>query len=317
MSIDDDLVGSEFELTEEEKAQLALEESEEGQEDDQIEEVDQATLDALLNGTGDDGANNDPENNQDTPTDQNQENNAVVDTANQAQEQEQTIVREQVEKYETSLNDLQTQIDESTQKQTDVLTQIDELGKLFDEGEIGQGEYNSRLKRLEIELDTAKKQESDAHSQYHSTDKEYRDFSEEQQSKYIELWKKEVNVFLAENPAYVGEGNYRTRFDEVFQDMQEKGIFAGLDYKQIISTVQHRVEIELGQPEKPKKAAPKALPKHDNVTIPPSMNQLQQLEDNAGGDEFAMIDRLQGLEYEQAIEKLQKNNPEAYKRYMS
>ena len=317
MSIEEDLVGSEFELTEEEKAQLAQEEGEEGQDDDQIEEVDQATLDALLNGTGEGGENNDPEKNQDTPTDQNQENNAVVDTANQAQEQEQTIVREQVDLFETSLNDLQIKIDEYDQKEQSTLTEIDELGKLLDEGEIGQGEYTSRLKRLELQLESLKNASQTAHQQYQHTDQEYKDFAQDQQDKHSHQWQSELTHFLEENPAYIEDGAYKTRFDEVFYDLRDKEVFTGLSFAQVIATVQHRVEIELGQPEKPKKAAAKALPKRDHVTIPPSMNQLQQLEDNSGGDEFAMIDRLQGIEYEQAIEKLEKNNPEAYKRYMS
>lgn len=314
---DENLAGSEFELTEEEKAQLALEEQQ-GLDDESGNddvEVDEETLNKLLNGH--------QENNQVETENQdigNEDTNQLKDDIHQEhneQEQEDIIVREQVEKYETSLNDLQATIDEQEQKQKDILDNIDELGKSFDAGDIGQGEYNSRLKRLELELDASNKATVNAQNEFKSVDQKYQDFAYQNQQKYENLWKDEVKTFLQENPVYDTESPYRTRFDEIFKDFQEKNVFAGMSYKNIISTVQHRVEIELGQPEQVKqKEKSKTLPKRQNIDIPPSIHQMQAVEDNASGDEFASIDRLNGIDYEVALERLEKNNPEAYKRYL-
>lgn len=322
MSIDtaEGMEHSEFALTEEEKAELALQQKlEEGEV--QNEEVDQEFLDKLLNGDGTEGGeSNTPKPDETTNQGDNQGDGQDDNNNNHQQDVDDTAYQQHLAN-EAARNDWQEKLDQANESKQTLLDELKSLGTKLDDGDVGQGEYEAEKERIKDSLKSQNKLIEQAEKSLEQAEHVYQDYAGQQQQAANQAWYNELHSFVSSNPAYdpkAQNNRYATRFDEVISDLNAKQAFAGLNHKQIIKTVQHRVEMELGTPKQaPVQQEHKKTPKRENVSIPATMSQMTPAATNELGDEFAMLDRLQGLEYEAALEKLQTKNPEAFKRYMS
>ncbi|WP_336939393.1 hypothetical protein [Acinetobacter modestus] len=331
MSIDtaDGMENSEFALTPEEKIELELQQKlEEGEVKE--EAVDQEFLDKLLNGEGGDGGDGAPSGGEGGQ--EGQQPKPDVDTENQGgdgqgnnggnqQQEEDDRAYQQYLANEAARNDWQEKLDQAVQAKETLLDELKAIGTKFDDGEIGQGQYDAEKERLKDLLKNHNKVIEQSEKSLEKAEQVYQDYAVQQQEAANQNWYNELQGFVTSNPAYnphAQDNRYATRFDEVIADLSAKQAFAGLSHKQIIATVQHRVEMELGVPKQAPagQEANKKLPKRENVNIPSTMTQITAAERNELGDEFAMLNRLNGLEYEEAIERLETKNPEAFKRYM-
>lgn len=322
MYIDDleDMNGSEFELSPEEQAEWeklqAAEAENEGDDD-----IDPEFLDEMLKShsdNGDSGAgspalsgNPNPEDQPDS--DPNTNNTTTTDDEDAYQ---QHLANEQ------AVETWQGKLDEATEAKTVVLDEIEALGKQLDDGEIGEGQYRAKIARLEDSLSDHKKSIAQAEQELVKAEQHHQTFAEQREQAINDAWQKEVDNFVAANPAYDINGQdqrYVNRFNDVIKELYAKEAFVGLNHKQIISSVQHRVEMELGVPQKPtQQNENKTPPKRESVNIPPTLDQMQTHEPNPTyEDEFISISRLSGTAYEDALAKLEKSDPEAYNRYMS
>jgi hypothetical protein len=324
---------SEFALSEEEKAELEAQEKLEN-EQSQDEEVDQEFLDKLLNGEGGEGSDGAPSGGDGGEGGQEgQQPNPDEDTANQGgdgqgdnggnqQQEEDDTAYQQHLANEEARNAWQEKLEGATEAKQTLLDELKAIGTKFDDGEIGQGQYDAEKERLKDLIKTQDKLIGRAETSLEQAEQTYQDFAAKQQEAATQAWYNELQSFVTSNPAYdpkASDNRYGIRFDEILHDLNAKQAFAGLNQKQIIQTVQQRVEMELGAPKQAPapKQQEKKLPKREDVKIPPTMTQMTAAETNDLGDEFAMLDRLQGLEYEEALEKLELKNPEAFKRYLN
>lgn len=318
----EDMKDSEFALTEEEQAEIDAEErAENGEVIEPEVEVTQEDLDKLLNPKTEE---------KDTPDlGKEPDTNTTTETTTPLEEQQQDnhhldTFQQKLDEQEVICNEYQDQIEGFEKNKNEILDQIEALGKEYDDGDMGEGAYKAKTKRLEMQLDEIGKKSNLAQQALDGANSAYIDVAQSQKNALIQQFNDELNKFRTENPTYNTDTNYINRFDEVLFDFRDKGVLVGMSYPQMLSLVKNRVELELGVPPKQEVSKDtkngggnKAIPKRENVNIPTGIHQLQATETNATGDEFGSLNHLNGLEYEAALEKLEKNNPEAYKRYMS
>lgn len=314
---DDEMKGSEFVLTPEEQAEYdAQEEAENTESPEEESNLTNAEIDALFGKGGEEGKDNgEGDNNTPEP-----EKTPVKEPDSVTQEQDQ--VHEQQQQLEQDYQNWQEKLEQATEAKNTLLDDIEALGKQLDDGDIGEGEYQAKKARLEDRLNDHKREIGQAEQGLEKANKDYQSFADQQLQVARNQWNVELRQFAEAHPAYNPnhtDQRYAIRFDEVLADLREKQVLNGLSFKQVIATVQHWVEMELGKPEQVVPVTEKKkIPKREKVDIPTTLNQVQTLEPNpTSGDEFAAINRLSGIAYDNALAKLQVTNPEAYRRYMA
>jgi hypothetical protein len=185
--------------------------------------------------------------------------------------------------------------------------QLDEIATKFDDGEMTAAEMRAAMKPLQ---------------------KEQRDLdrkmtlSEVHQSTAHETWYNQtIPAFLSEHTEYK-PGSHRFKLlDTAVRELQAENPGNETDPRILVvahQRVQQIVE-ELGGGKAPKRRPkPKADNDAEQRESPPTLANVpaSDITEARRGNEFAHLDRLNGVAYEKAVQKLQRTNPEAYERYL-
>lgn len=325
---------NEFEYTDEEKAEIEKLNNKAGSDNENDDELDEDFVDDLLNPENEDEDTLEAKEPETPATPATQENNNEdnddeldpgTNTDNEAgnagqegQENNQEVEDETVPlpNFDEQLEELDQQRQEAQGKVSDAFSKLEELGQQFDDGEIGQGKYDSQKALLERDIRQYEGEVSRIDSQYEAlsnTAAETIDaYNKSQADKFnqelLNFVKKEENSYLMTNPNIAGE------FDHLLKTLGNSGVFDGMSNRQIIETVNNTLlvrhpELKAAKPKadpEQKKETPAKPPKptHEQPNIPTSLSAIPPIEVNDQTDPFAHIRKLNGIEYEAAIQKL-------------
>lgn len=269
---------------------------------------------------GNEDENNDPEIDPGTKTDE-VGNNGQIEGENNQQIVEQA---DTLPNFDEQLDELDQQRQDAQGKVSDAFSKLEELGEQFDNGEIGQGKYDSQKALLERDIRKYENEVTRLDSQYEAlsnTAAETIDtYNKTQAEKFnqelLNFVKKEENNYLMTNPSIAGE------FDHLLKTLGASGVFEGMSNLQIIETVNNTVLIrhpelktvtpKVNQEQKIEKQEKPPKPTHTDPKIPTSLSSIPPVEVNDQTDPFAHIRKLSGIDYEIAIQKL---TPQQYQQF--
>ncbi|EQB5549538.1 hypothetical protein ACYQIL_002935 [Acinetobacter baumannii] len=338
---------NEFEYTDEEKAEIEKlnkkADSDNEDEDNDNELDDDFVEDLLKNDEEDEEDEEDKTDESNTPPsseeDENQDNDDELDPGTKTDNeneiddkengQNDPLVEEEVEplpNFDEQLEELDQQRQAVQGKVSDAFSKLEELGEQFDNGEIGQGKYDTQKALLEREIRQYEGEVSKLDAKYEAlsnTAAETIDaYNKSQADKFnqelLNFVKKEENNYLMTNPNLAGE------FDQLLKAFGNAGVFDGMSNIQIIETVNNTLlvrhpELKTVRPktkadpeQKIEKNAKPPKPKHENPKIPTSLSNIPAVEVNDQTDPFAHIRKLSGIEYEAAIQSL---TPKQYQQF--
>lgn len=223
--------------------------------------------------------------------------------------------------------DYSEQIEESTQRLQaaqgeidDTLQKLTELAEQYDDGEIAQGKYD--VERLKLERELRRHETA-----FDSLEQQHAQLSEEANTKVGEYqdtrrtaWRNDLIGFLEDpaNEVIANNQHIAEQFDSLLNSMGQSGVFEGLNNAQILQSVRNQLSFrvpELSKATYAPKAAAKAKPVPPKPTqkpnIPASLSQMTAQEMPAD-DPFAYIRKLSGIQYEEALSKLSESQQEAF-----
>lgn len=216
------------------------------------------------------------------------------------------------------LEELQQRHAEAKGKAQDTLDKISDLGQQLDDGEIGQGRYDAELARLQRDLAkhdrVVEKLDGELESLQGEADNKIAEYQEQVRA----AWKSDLRSFLGqpENALIAGNINVAEKFDSIFNEYAEKGIFEGMNNHQVLQTIRDRLSMTYELPpfqvkatkqakaaaeQKPNPKPPK--PTQQDKPIPVSLTQSSAIE-SPQDDPFVHIKKLKGIAYEEAIAAL-------------
>ncbi|EMB5691274.1 hypothetical protein N0P26_003304 [Acinetobacter baumannii] len=335
---------NEFEYTDEEKAEiekLNKKADSDNEDEDNDNELDDDFVEDLLKNNEEDEEDKTDESN--TPPssedDENQDNDDELDPGTKTDNENEVddkengqndpLVEDEVEplpNFDEQLEELDQQRQAAQGKVSDAFSKLEELGEQFDNGEIGQGKYDTQKALLEREIRQYEGEVSKLDAKYEAlsnTAAETIDaYNKSQADKFnqelLNFVKKEENNYLMTNPNLAGE------FDQLLKAFGNAGVFDGMSNIQIIETVNNTLlvrhpELKTVRPkskadpeQKIEKNAKPPKPKHENPKIPTSLSNIPAVEVNDQTDPFAHIRKLSGIEYEAAIQSL---TPKQYQQF--
>ncbi|CAA0276524.1 Uncharacterised protein [Acinetobacter baumannii] len=335
---------NEFEYTDEEKAEiekLNKKADSDNEDEDNDNELDDDFVEDLLKNDEEDEEDKTDESN--TPPssedDENQDNDDELDPGTKTDNENEVddkengqndpLVEDEVEplpNFDEQLEELDQQRQAAQGKVSDAFSKLEELGEQFDNGEIGQGKYDTQKALLEREIRQYEGEVSKLDAKYEAlsnTAAETIDaYNKSQADKFnqelLNFVKKEENNYLMTNPNLAGE------FDQLLKAFGNAGVFDGMSNIQIIETVNNTLlvrhpELKTVRPkskadpeQKIEKNAKPPKPKHENPKIPTSLSNIPAVEVNDQTDPFAHIRKLSGIEYEAAIQSL---TPKQYQQF--
>lgn len=220
--------------------------------------------------------------------------------------------------YSEAFEELDQQKQEADGKVQDTLDQLNELSAKFDEGEIGQGQYDHQRLMLTRQLGQQEKDVERIQSQHDGLKKQADQEVQDYQEKVTQQWVTGLHSFLdaPENQLIKTNPNVAQKFDQILQGLNTAGLLNGLTQSQVLSTV--RTNLAIHYPDlnnavvAPKSQGKPPKPTHENTNVPLSLANQQTLEAPDLTNPFAYIHKLNGIEYEQAIEKLSEEQLEQF-----
>ncbi|MDN8167692.1 hypothetical protein QZK26_18195, partial [Acinetobacter baumannii] len=297
---------NEFEYTDEEKAEiekLNKKADSDNEDEDNDNELDDDFVEDLLKNNEEDEEDKTDESN--TPPssedDENQDNDDELDPGTKTDNENEVddkengqndpLVEDEVEplpNFDEQLEELDQQRQAAQGKVSDAFSKLEELGEQFDNGEIGQGKYDTQKALLEREIRQYEGEVSKLDAKYEAlsnTAAETIDaYNKSQADKFnqelLNFVKKEENNYLMTNPNLAGE------FDQLLKAFGNAGVFDGMSNIQIIETVNNTLlvrhpELKTVRPkskadpeQKIEKNAKPPKPKHENPKIPTSLSNI-------------------------------------------
>lgn len=188
-------------------------------------------------------------------------------------------------------------------KLTEISTQLDELATKFDDGEMTAAEYRQQTRVLE-------QQQRDIDRQLLKAEMA-QEAQQDHQKRSEETWYNDtVPGFLKEYPEYQGKDLLLGALDAAVRRLQAAQPDNQFD-PAILAQADAQVRAELGLAPRSKPATP--APKVERE-LPPSLATVPaaDIDDIDGGSEFAAIDRLSGVDYENALAKMPDEMRERY-----
>lgn len=323
---------NEFELTEEEKAELAALDA---QNDDSEELTDVNSESKLfddihiddedVNNRGGAAGQQEEKTENDNPDNNNPElgagggDNGATGAGNNAgsgdgAENNNNDDIEPPKDYSAEIEELDQQKQEADGKIQDTLDQLKELSTKFDDGEIGQGQYDFDRLKLQRELNKLEVNAQRIESKQETIQQQAETEIQAYQQKSQQGWFNNLRAFvdLPENELIKNNPNVANKFDQILNGLNEAGLLDGLSHSQVLSTVRTNLAIHFpalnsavpAQPKEQNQGNKPPKPTHDKANIPLSLANQQTLEIPDQTDPFAYIRKLDGIEYEKAIEKL-------------
>lgn len=199
----------------------------------------------------------------------------------------------------------------ATTKQAELEAQLKELAEKFDDGELGDAEYNIEVRKVERAIARVEAKMELAEEQIEAQNAA----AEANQAKLMAQWEKEQIDFFAK-----AENKVFAEDDALFNSLDahvKKILAAGnVPIADVLSTAKHNLLTSIAKvtgqklPDAPK---PNAKAKAPQIELPPTLGNIPSAIPNADGDEFGYIDKLSGRKYEDAIAKL---TPEQHERYL-
>lgn len=219
----------------------------------------------------------------------------------------------QLESIDSERSTAQTLID-------DVLDEIEKLGKDLDNGEIGEGEYNAKHARLNLQLTRHEARLQKLEEQYEQLETISQKALASRQESADQLWRDALHNFVQqpENELFKTNTNLASAFDSTLHALGEAGQLEGLTHEQVLATVRASVavrhpELNAQQPTSSDKATKKPpKPNHQSVNIPLSLSSTPSVDDSHDSSPFAYLEKLSGIEYEAAVAKLTPAQAAAY-----
>lgn len=229
----------------------------------------------------------------------------------------------QIEAQLENLADLRDQLTDAGTKREELLKQMDDAAKQYDDGEIGEGGFQATMRRLDLELQRIIQQENRLQDSLYQTQSKvesvYGTEAENEQK-----WMDAQASFFAkpENAVFVeGSGEYAALNDAVqrlaqtlpntatFDDLLGKArAMVGIMYDLPAGTATPAPATAAAKPSAP--AAPVAKPpRHD---LPPNLGTVAPVVANESGNEFDYLDKLTGIEYEEAVGRLTEAQKERF-----
>ncbi|EHK57642.1 hypothetical protein [Allomesorhizobium alhagi] len=201
------------------------------------------------------------------------------------------------EKPQQALPEWKAPADAKT-KLDEIETKKDEIAQKFDDGELTAKEMRAALKPLDDERDQIKEQLLKAALSSESA---------------IDTWKQRtVPDFIKSHPEYKpGTIRYRALDAEV-RALQAEADGSGKLSAAILAKAHQKIVSELGEVPGSKKVEDRD--KNKRRDLPPNLANVPaaDLTETDDGSEFAYLDRLDGVEYEKALEKLSDEKREQY-----
>lgn len=214
--------------------------------------------------------------------------------------------------YQEQLEEVEQRVTEAKGNVDDTLDKLRELAEEYDNGEVSQGKYDIEKIKLERDLRKGERLLENVESEQISLQSEadtkiaaYQDVRRtEWQNNLIGFLEDPANAIIANN-THVAE-----QFDILLASMGQSGVFDGLDNSQILTSVRNQLCFRVPElnatayiPSKEQAKQKPDKPKHSNVAVPLSLSQMQAKEAPAD-DKFSYIRKLSGVAYEEALSKL-------------
>lgn len=209
-------------------------------------------------------------------------------------------------------------------KKVELEKQIEDLTESFDEGDITAGEYatslrklSGQIERLDIEVEKASVTPETA------------------EAMAKEHWgTKTVPAFLEHFPEYKGSRRMLSLLDQVVRDVQVDEATTNPLHPDVLRKAHRIIEREFGlkfaksakaattAADDPKPAAngKRVAPGKDKPReIPPTLGRVPAAEnaDTADTSRWGVIDRLKGVEYEEALARLSEEESDAYEAWLA
>lgn len=234
------------------------------------------------------------------------ENNAVQSPHDNSLE----IIQDDITTTKTLLEDAQSQ-------KTQLHAELTELGKKFDEGQIGQGEYDAHKTALTDQLDDVKadiRQYSEKSKQLEAAYTNKHAEMEQAYTKTVADWlnkPENASLFQPETEAFA---MLDAQVRSISQMKPDISVTDALDKARQATIAILGIKEEASKPAaKPVQPTEKPKRKDAPVQIPDTLADMNSAEQNTLG-EFGHIDKLSGLDYEAALAALP---PDARQRYLN
>lgn len=226
--------------------------------------------------------------------------------------------------YTEQLNAVGERIFEAQGNIDDTIKQLEELSTKFDDGEIGQGQYDLDRLKLTRQLNKHERTLVQIEAEQQELQSEANEKLAEYQAAGQTKWQAAVNAFITDpaNALIANNRHIAEQFDQILGGMNQAGLLDGLTQQQVLSAVRSQLALRVPQlndtPYTPSKDAAKqqqqkpAKPSQQTATkVPPSLSQMQAI-DTPQDDPFAYIRKLTGVDYEVAISKLSPEQQETF-----
>ncbi len=217
----------------------------------------------------------------------------------------------EVEDFSERITELEEKRTETQGKIDDTLDQIDTLAKQFDEGEIGQGQYESQKLRLQRQLSQFERDQDRLEQNYQEINNQSNLQNQARQELINQQWQKDISTFVSqpENDLFKNNPNLAHEFDRTLTALGQAGHFEGMANQQILATVRATLaikhpELSNQQAKKPADEDKKQKPNHSNSSVPTSLASIPAIDAPEDTDPFAYIHKLRGVAYEEAISKM-------------
>lgn len=297
-------------LTEEELAMLTDEERE-GIEDDSLVDEGEESDDGADAGTSPEAAaaaEPEPEN----PADDDGEGDAGDDpektspAPQDAQQQPAPAEQEKPapQKPQSALPDWKAPEDAKSKLQ-ELDTQLDELAAKFDEGELTAAELRAQSRDIE-------QQKRDLDRQLLKEELAQETQADLAQRAQDAWYNTTVPQFLERFPEYAAKPILMGALDQAVRALQAEQPDNQFD-ADILAKADAQIRAELGLPQRDGKAAPAPAAKTERE-LPPTLSGVPSadIDDIDGSSEFAAIDRLEGVDYENALARMPDEMRERY-----
>lgn len=232
-------------------------------------------------------------------------------------------VIENIPDFTEQFKELDEQRQEAEGNISDTLEKLKDLSEQYDEGSIMQGAYENQKRLLERELSKLEKESEKLDNKKENLENEYNQKVQDYDSKRLESWNKTLIEFMDDpaNELIRTNPNITEKFGHILNVMGQSGVFEGLSDKQILMSVRNQLaftvpDLNKATPYSNKKEDPAQKkpekPVHTGKDIPKTLAQMQSMETVDHTDPFAYIRKLSGIEYEEAIGKLSEDQLNEY-----
>jgi hypothetical protein len=200
-------------------------------------------------------------------------------------------------------------VENYTEKAAEIETRITTLDSEFEDGDIDMREYRTQLRALEKEQGSLDLQQRDYDNAVKNNNKNAMD-----------RWQWEQDRFFVDqsNQMYKENALLGQTFDTAIKQLAAEAKNEGQPMSWFLEEADRQVRDLFGTQKPPevvrKKGDPKPRVADKRKNLPPNMGDIPSAEqpDVGGGDEFAAMDKLDGMDLEAALSKLSKSEQDRY-----